>query len=261
MGSLEITMKSLSSKSKSTIPTSNASAQAITPVPAVPAPATEIPSVEAHPHSPGRDLVGGQFRSRWSWPAAFTPAQIEEGEHYLAFSAPVTNFERLGGLWFAGLSPDVFFACLGREWARCYDVRYYDDDLARVLALASRQQLDYMMTAEELGAWSKLPPTVTCCVYADDEGPGFRYFVREEAAQLAYRYPWTSGDNQKKHVVFAHVPRADCVLKLDRSEIEIIAARPDALHPRLKWQPMNFEEMEIRGYRAPRCPAPQPKNK
>jgi len=98
--------------------------------------------------------------------------------------------------------------------------------------MATRRQLNLMMTDNELAEWQKLPASITAYRFGYDNNLiGFSYSLEMEVAKDFSTYSrYQQSDNHGgKFIATVLIPKRYSVLKLDRSEHEIIATRLDAI--------------------------------
>jgi len=167
------------------------------------------------------------------WPKALTPAQVAKCEAYLQHASRwFDSYQRLDGILEAKLPREVFYACLGHEWSICDNIAAGGLKLSLWLAMATRRQLNLMMTDNELAEWQKLPASITAYRFGYDNNLiGFSYSLEMEVAKDFSTYSrYQQSDNHGgKFIATVLIPKRYSVLKLDRSEHEIIATRLDAI--------------------------------
>jgi hypothetical protein len=118
------------------------------------------------------------------------------------------------------------FSALGEAWSMCDNVSFYRCSLRRLLGSATPQELDAMMSSDERAALAAMPPSfeVWRGCYAINRA-GMSWTLDRECAK---RFPTLSrykrpGDQPLLRM--GKVRRDRAVLKLDRSEKEVIAPR------------------------------------
>jgi len=161
-------------------------------------------------------------------PNTLTPAQRLKCEVYLDYSLRWHNsYERIGGILKAGLPADIFLACLGYEWSMCDNIVTGGFTLRCHLAMATRRQLNLMMSDEELAQWKKLPDTLTIYRFCYNNNMiGYSYTLsREVAENFSTCQRYQQGKDKHKYIITASIPTKYTVLKLGRNEQEIIAIR------------------------------------
>ena len=123
--------------------------------------------------------------------------------------------------------PLKWFRLLGEEWTDCDNVGQYKDEILERLRDATRAQLDAMMNEEEQAAWADLPDEITAfrgCSAINQDGMSFS-LSRDIAANFLslHRY-----ETEEPLLVEAKIPKRFSVLKLVRSEQEIISTAKGA---------------------------------
>ena len=120
---------------------------------------------------------------------------------------------------------DAWLKVLGSHWEHCNDIGHVKAEIRKVLLGSDRTQLDLMMTGEERAAFEKLPATLTVyrgCYPHNRSGLSWT-LSRAVAAKFPSLLGYYRGPDAL--LLTARVSRKYCVLKLGRSEDEIIAPR------------------------------------
>jgi hypothetical protein len=148
---------------------------------------------------------------------------LEEAEKAIGFA---DSYSRLGQVfdmvWH--MSVDDWWTLLGRHWSGCDNIAEYRLLIARELRAASRARLNLMMTDDERKAHAALPQMLTVYrgCYAENKN-GLSWTLNRGIAERIvtlnrYRRP------APPLLLTGRVNKADCVLKTDREEEEIISA-------------------------------------
>jgi len=124
------------------------------------------------------------------------------------------------------LSRRALFSLIGRQWSTCLDLSQSITQLQELAEAASALELEATMTEEERELWKGLP----------DQFPAYRGCYRPDVCGLrwslgrniASKFPFLPHLRQERSPLLAeaHVRRADCVLKLQADEIEIVIWKP-----------------------------------
>jgi hypothetical protein len=117
---------------------------------------------------------------------------------------------------------------LGEEWECSDNVGHYKDEILERLWEATRAQLDAMMNEEEQAAWAALPDEITAyrgCSSINQDGMSFS-LDRDIAAEFPTLPRYRA---EEPLLVEARIPKRFSVLKLERSEQEIILTAKDAV--------------------------------
>jgi len=118
----------------------------------------------------------------------------------------------------------AWFAQLGEEWSGCDNIASYRAELRRIMRRANSNDLDAMMTREEVDALAQMPPRVDVwrgCYRVNRAGLSW---ATDRA--IAARFPAMNRYRRHGVPLLRHgvAIRERVVLKLDREEHEIIAA-------------------------------------
>lgn len=168
-----------------------------------------------------------------AWCQGLTPAQLKECKSFVGESVESRCVQWLHRMLLSGKSRPAIYAWLGEKWPRINFLAMIHDDVKIILGLATRRDLNVMMTAEELAAWKKLPNTVTAYrCYCGKNQDGFCYFLRQEAAEkYSTRRRHRQFGRKDRGIVVAAIPKKYCVFKRCKAGDEIIATRPEELIP------------------------------
>jgi hypothetical protein len=118
-----------------------------------------------------------------------------------------------------------WFRLLGEHWSVCDNLWRWRALLRPILADATREHLDAMMTAQEFSALTALPERITVyrgCYRINRSG--LSWTVDRNLAERFPRLTRYSRPGDHPLLLTAVVPRERAVLKLDRGEAEIIPA-------------------------------------
>lgn len=121
-----------------------------------------------------------------------------------------------------------WFRLLGEQWSLCDNVGKHWVDLLALFQFAKRADLVCMMNADERKAHAALPETFTAwrgCF--DFNARGFSYSLDRDIAAKFPTYPRYHVPGRQPLLLTATIRRSECVLKLDRSEREIVAFAPE----------------------------------
>jgi len=124
------------------------------------------------------------------------------------------------------LSRRALFSLMGRQWNTCLDLSLSTTQLREVAEMATPAELEAMMTEEERELWNGLPEEFSAyrACYRPDVF-GLRWSL---GRTIASKYPFLPHLRQERSPLLAEarVRRADCVLKLQADEIEIVIWSP-----------------------------------
>jgi hypothetical protein len=123
-----------------------------------------------------------------------------------------------------GFGPD-WFRLLGEQWSVCDNLSRWRTTLRTILARASREHLNEMMTDEERSALAALPATLTIyrgCYRCNRAG--LSWTLDRAVAEKFPRFMRYYRRGEQPLLLTARVPRVRAVLKLGRDEAEIIPA-------------------------------------
>jgi len=128
----------------------------------------------------------------------------------------------------SGRPRTAWFRLIGEWWHMCDGMKWRRGIIARHLERASRQQLDAMMTSQELQELAKLPNTIRAfrgCDISDRGGISFSL-----CEQVARRFPFLMRYRARNPaLIVADIAKSRAVLKLERDEKELIACGPVAI--------------------------------
>jgi len=128
----------------------------------------------------------------------------------------------------SGRPRTAWFRLLGEWWTMCDGMKWRRGIVASYLERASRQQLDAMMSSEELQELAKLPETIRAfrgCDISDRRGISFSL-----CEQVARRFPFLNRYRARNPaLIVANIAKSRAVLKLERDERELIACGPVAI--------------------------------
>jgi hypothetical protein len=163
------------------------------------------------------------------------PSELTGREPFEVLSGSITRFcnsyQRIPAILRLESDPAEplkWFRLLGEEWTVCDNVGLHKDAILERLRDATRAQLDAMMNEEEQAAWAALPDEITAyrgCSSINQDGMSFS-LDRDIAAEFPTLPRYRA---EEPLLVEARIPKRFSVLKLERSEQEIILTAKDAV--------------------------------
>jgi hypothetical protein len=160
--------------------------------------------------------------------AVRSPASVRADE-YVQYANSYTRLDEVIDCWFrrreTGLTGPEWWALLGREWSCCDNIWSASRWLRTRLRAANRQHVECMMEPEEHKALRLLPETIT--VYRGAHAFNRWGLSWTLSRSVAVEFPTLNryrNDDYQASLLIGVVPRNRAVLKLDRTEFEIISA-------------------------------------